>query len=343
MKMSKVLKAGLIGFISVWFVIYTWTFCFSATKTPKGIYSTLASSMPVESLLGNQYVKGISIRTSWDSIESIEGTFDWSCIDNLISQAKKAGKKISITIMPGVNTPEWVYVKGAEKFYFIDKNPYHPTYGQLLYCPMPWDAVYLTSWKHFIETLAVRYGKNPAVSWVRITGPMNTTTMDWGILEKEWDDCSKQKITVAIKSVIDSFANSFYPKSLSIAIAGGAKTMVTEVVNYGFMNYPRQFNIQINSWRAAMPPTEEQNPIMDLFEQYSPNTGAQMVWSATNDPDCRMNGRIKPCDPYTSLDRAIDAAIIYNLSFLEIYAVDIMNPDLQGVLKKYNDFIRRRK
>lgn len=301
----------------------------------EGIYSTMASKIPVESLLENELIRGISIRTSWDSIESQEGTFDWSYIDNLVSQAEIAGKTVSIAIVPGVNTPEWVYAKGAEKFYFIDKNPYHPTYGQELYCPMPWDEVYLISWKNFIEALAARYRKNPTVSWVRITGPMNIVTMDWNLSEKEWDDYSNQKITSAIESVIDSFGNSFYPKSLSIAISGGSDTMVAEIVNYGSVNYSKQFNIQINSWRATMPPPEEQNPIMDLFEQYSPNTGAQMVWSATNDPDCRMNGKVMPCDPYTSLAGAIQAAIIYNLSFLEIYAADIMNPDLQGVLKRF--------
>jgi hypothetical protein len=319
----------------------------NVSYTPEGIYSLLDSDIPTASILGNQYVKGISVRSSWDSIEHMEGSFDWSRIDNLVSQAEIAGKKVSIAIAPGVNTPEWVYAKGARKFYFIDRNPYHPTYGHELYCPMPWDDVYLISWINFIEALASRYGKNPTVSWIRTTGPMNTVTMDWNLQEKEdWDkyigtgdEFSDEKLVGAIKKVIDSFAVAFPSKPLSLAIAktkitdkSPFLTAATEVTNYGFSNYPNQFLIQINRWKATILPD---GPNLTLL--YAPFTGAQMVWSATNDPDCRMNGKVTPCDPYTSLEGAIQAAIDYNLSFLEIYAVDIMNPDLQPILTSFDN------
>jgi hypothetical protein len=314
---------------------------------PKGIYSLLrGSEIPLESLLSNQYVKGISIRASWDSIESGEGTFDWSYIDNLVSQAKTANKTISITIMPGVYTPEWVYAKGAEKFYFIDRNQYHPTYGQELYCPMPWDEIYLTSWKNFIEALAYRYAGNPVVSWIRITGPMNTVSGDWNLQAKEdWDkyigtenEFSDEKLITSINKVTDWFTAAFPSKPLSIAIA---KTKITDsppflmaataVTNYGFANYPNQFFIQMNGWKATI---LLDDPELELFRIYAPHTGAQMVWSATDDPYCRMNGGYYlPCDPYTSLAGAVESAKDYNLNFLEIYAEDIVNPYLQSVLE----------
>ncbi len=315
---------------------------------PEGIYSLLGKGIQeVESLLENESVKGISIRIHWEAVEPQEGMFDWTYLDSLISQAGIAGKGASITIIPGVHTPEWVYAKGARKFYFIDRNPYHTTYGQELYCPMPWDDIYLTSWKNFIEALAGRYRENPVVSWIRVTGPTNTTTGDWNLQSKEdWDkytgtedEFSDERLIEAVKQAIDWFAtNTAKPVSLAIArtkVSDKPWSAATEVVNYGFANYPNQFNIQINSWNSNIPSFDKQNAKMELIKQAVPYAGAQMVSSATNDPYCRMNGKQTPCDPYASLKGAIDKAIEYNLSFLEIYASDIKNPELQDILEGF--------
>ncbi len=309
---------------------------------PKGIY-TFVYLGNLDSLLKNESVAGISIRISWNSVEPEEGVFDWSYIDDLISQAESAGKKVSITIIPGTDSPEWVYAKGARKYIFIDRNPYHETYGQELYCPMPWDDVYLTAWRNFIEALAARYNENPAVSWIRITGPMNITTGDWNLKsDEDWDkyigtedEYSDEKVITVVEQVIDWFATSFPSKSLSIAISPSDDTPIKDIAEYGFTNYYNQFNIQINSLNAKIPPYDE--PGLELFKRFAPYTGAQMIWSATNDPYCRLNGGITPCDPYTSLSGAINKAIEYNISFLEIYPVDILNPDLQNILREFNN------
>lgn len=322
----------------------------NVSYTPEGIYSLLDSAIPTASILGNQYVKGISIRSSWKNIERQEGVFYWGSIDKLVNQAANAGKKISIAVSPGGQTPEWVYTKGARKFYFIDGNIYSPTYGKELYCPMPWDTTYLNAWKNFIGALGNRYAANKAVSWVRITGPMNTTTMEWNLQSKEdWDkyigtedEFSDEKLVASINIVTDWFAAAFFPKPISIAVAKTKITDVypymtatTNVTNYGFSQYPDQFFIQVNGWKADVPAIDEGFPEQDLILQNVPYVGAQMVWSATDDPNCRMNGEVTPCDPFTSLDGAISAAIDYNLSFLEIYAEDIVNPDLQSILGKF--------
>jgi hypothetical protein len=60
-----------------------------------------------------------------------------------------------------------------------------------------------------------------------------------------------------------------------------------------------------------------------------------MVWSATNDPGCRVNGGISPCNAVTDLNGAVSLAKQYNVSFLEVYADDILNPDLQSILQGF--------
>jgi hypothetical protein len=141
--------------------------------------------------------------------EAQEGVYNWSVIDSLIVQ-EIYGKKVSVTIIPGTKTPEWVYEKGARKFDFINRNRYQPSYGEEMYSPMPWDEVYLSEWGKFIEILATRYGNNPTVPWIRITGHMNTVTADWNLQSiEDWekyegteDEFLDAKLTIAaIKTV----------------------------------------------------------------------------------------------------------------------------------------------
>lgn len=316
----------------------------------KKIFSLLGDGVPLESLLQNESVSGISIRASWNAIEAQEGIFDWSAIDNLISQADMYGKKVSITIIPGINAPEWVYDKGARKFDFINRNPWMPSYGEEMYCPMPWDDIFLTSWGNYIKAFATKYEQNPTVFWIRVTGPMNTVAADWNLQSiEDWekyegteDEFSDAKLIAAIKTVIDKFALEFQTKPLSIAIAKTRitdtrpfLTAATEVTDYGFAMYPDRFNFQVNGWKNNLPGPEVPVPDMELIKEYAPSVGAQMVWSATDDPYCRMNNNIEPCNPYTSLAGAVETALDYNLGFLEIYAKDIVNPDLQDILDMF--------
>lgn len=317
---------------------------------PEGIYSLTGGGIPVSSLLANASVKGISARIDWRILEPQDGVFDWRRVDSMINQVGLAGKKISFAISAGVDTPEWVYEKGARKFVFIDDNVYHDTYGEELYCPMPWDEVYLAEWKKFIDAFGAKYNGNPAIAWVRVTGPMNTTTMDWNLqAATNWDkyigtgdEFSDAKLAGAVTNAMDWFAAAFPLKPLAIAV-GKTKitdsppylTAATAVADYGFATYPLQFAIQKNNWNGSMTPPEEPDPDFDLIRQHAPNAGAQMLWSATDDPFCRMNNLVSPCDPYTSLSGAMDLAIGYNLNFLEIYPQDIVNPDLQTVLERF--------
>lgn len=287
---------------------------------------------------------------SWKNIEPQEGVFRWKNIDSLIQKAVSYGKKVSITILPGEETPEWVYTKGARKFDFINRNIYDLDYGKASYCPMPWDPIFLTEWKKMIDALGARYSGNPIVSWVRITGPMNTAGGDWTLQAKEdWDkyigtadEFSDEKLIAAVEDVIDYFATAFPSKPLPIAISNTKitdnppyHTAANAVTNYGFATYPNQFLIQNNGWSAYIPLPNKEDPDMDLFKTHVPYTGTQMVWSASNDPSCRMNGRISPCDPYTSFNGAIELAKIYQLSFIEVYAADVLNSDLQTILGSF--------
>jgi hypothetical protein len=144
------------------------------------------------------------------------------------------------------------------------------------------------------------------------------------------------------KQYIDKFALEFQTKPLYIAIAKTKiadirpfLTAATEITDYGFAMYPDRFNFQVNGWKNNLPDPAVSVSDTKLIKKYAPSVRAQMIWSATDDSYCRMNNKIEHCNPYTSLAGAVEKALDYNLGFLEIYAEDVVNPDLQDILEMF--------
>jgi hypothetical protein len=63
-----------------------------------------------------------------------------------------------------------------------------------------------------------------------------------------------------------------------------------------------------------------------------PDVAGQMLWFATDDSTCRLNGEAKPCDPVTVLHEAVWLGAQYGMRYEEIYQKDILNPDLASVI-----------
>jgi hypothetical protein len=69
--------------------------------------------------LNAAYVDGLSWRFGWQRIEPQEGQFSWSTIDQVLEVSSRAGKKVMLRVVAGINSPEWVYRAGAKPFEFI--------------------------------------------------------------------------------------------------------------------------------------------------------------------------------------------------------------------------------
>jgi hypothetical protein len=70
-----------------------------------------------------------------------------------------------------------------------------------------------------------------------------------------------------------------------------------------------------------------------------PAVAGQMLWAVTNDSTCRMNGKVKPCDPATVLQEAVGLGAEYGMRYEEIYQKDILNTALAGVISYAADIL----
>jgi len=270
----------------------------------------------LEPYLKNPSIDGFSLRAGWKDIEPQEGTYDWSLFDPLIAEAARQSKKIMLRVLPGVKTPEWVYAAGAARFDFTDVNPYHPTAGETLAIPVPWDPVYLKKWLHFVAAFGAKYSGQPAVTIVAITGPSAGGEMH--LVDKDnaerWHAAGYSDATLADtwKQVIGAFAAAFPRQHLAVAIAkpvnfDDPREAVERVVR---ACAEAGCGIQGN-WLAAK--TRPQNPLYRRVAAHSAISpvGFQMLSAAGIS---RFGGDLRA---------AVDLALRARACYLEIYPADL--------------------
>src|SRR5438552_9134396 len=76
----------------------------------------------------NPSAQGIALRTHWNRVEPHEHAnaddFYWDYLDQGVAQAAAHGKKVSISVQAGVETPQWVYDAGAPVFMVTEQFGY---------------------------------------------------------------------------------------------------------------------------------------------------------------------------------------------------------------------------
>jgi len=314
-----------------------------------GVYSLSAVDQPASSkVYENPFIAGIAVRTLWQTLEPTEGQFDWSFIDSEIQTAATAGKKVSIYFAASSRgTPDWVYAAGAQPYRFIDQNPNHPTYGDTLLMPLPWDSVYIAKWTNFIRALGSRYANDTTLSYIR--GASESVTNGWGLPETDafgraWSTYgyTPDTLLAVMKTVVDTFMTAFPRKAQWVEVgiikfetqlSGRSQTYVAEqIAAYGFQTYPDRFGV----WREDIsgcipnPPTRGH---WKILWDHKGRDGAQMLWSVQDGPTRMNQCGITPNDKATVLKAAVQTGLDYGMPYLEIYQADVLDAALASVIQ----------
>jgi hypothetical protein len=322
-----------------------------ADELPTGVYSLTPPGKPVPStILTNPVVSGVSVRWQWQNVEPVEGVYDWSYFDREITKVANAGKKVLLRIASGgQNTPQWVFDAGVQTFSFVD-----PQTNATVTAPVWWDPIFLEKKKNFIAAMGQHFTTHPNVVLVS-SSCANATSDDWAVPTSSTDiqnllalGYTSEKLIHACKEIIDATMAAFPNPFTLMAINRGAKGLdpdvdyvAEHVVDYAMMRYPGRFIVQKNSLSARTwdPWTASQLHGWQVLYDVRPMVAGQMLWYVTDDPTCRMNGKIKPCDPVQMLRQAVIIGAHYEMLYQEIYQKDILNPALAGVISEAADLL----
>jgi hypothetical protein len=333
---------------------------------PRGVYARLGAydaTVP-QAALDNPSIDGIALYTNWDTVERQKGIFDWSWIDNVVAQAAAHHKKVSLGITAGADTPAWVYADGATAFDFTWREHWGFTPCSRQRMPVPWDPVFLSRWKEFVDALGVRYNSNPNVSLVHITG-INAGTDEtflpgsrggsiggqFGIVTCQIDDevshwqrlgYTRKKLETAWLDIATEFSRAFsdklivpviFPASFPSLDDNGSMEngkadyrVAPDLIAMGHRSFGDQFGAQNNGLSASW--------IYEEIARHSSEmvTGYQMLVAASRDKRCHLTNGREPCDPHETLQASMNAAIQSGAHYVEIILPDVLDPRLQDVL-----------
>ncbi len=164
-------------------------FCFSfiavataswASSPPiGGVYALTPPNPSVSQIptavLNNAFVDGIALRVGWNVLEPAPHSFQWGAIDTILALAASHKKLVSISVQGGIESPSWLYSQGARSFKFMWDLSWGPAPCTVVSIPVPWDAVFQARWGEFVAAFGARYGSNPQITFVKMTG-LNSKT-----------------------------------------------------------------------------------------------------------------------------------------------------------------------
>jgi hypothetical protein len=182
-------------------------------------------------------VDAVAILSTWGQIETAEGVFDWSLVDEAVDFWASKGKRIHFRLstepmlMPHIGyvtgVPEWLYEAGLP---YEEKDS--GSWGAASLCKYPdyTHPLYFPHLKRFLKAFADRYGPYTAVEVVQLLGygtwgewhsghNMPTLEVRREVLKRildEWEAAFRPYGTLLVLSNSYEWRNDQLPKGLSV-------------------------------------------------------------------------------------------------------------------------------
>lgn len=324
------------------------------SNAPRGIFAVLALDNTNNTFSNQTYtnpnISGVAPRISWNTIEPQENQFNWQVLDNIFQKAAANNKDVVIIPVAGFDTPQWA-LQGVQTAQFPRK--YGKNAGQIAPLPIPWDQTYLNRWYAFLSQVANRYGNNPLLVMIGVSGPtsvsaeMSLPNTDGDV--QQWISLgyTPSKYENAWKETFAEYAKLFPRQHFVLALYPGlpindqgqvdqaaSATTRQAIVNLGLHTYPDQFALQTSGLNASEQSQEGAGYDIVLNNNGKIVTGFQMSTSATNKPAKMGDGSNSANALKLSIDKGIAAnSSGQTIKYLEVYEPDIDNPDMQSVLE----------
>lgn len=279
-------------------------------------------------------VDGLAYRAWWRKLEPRDGGYDWQTLDAAVAAASAAGKKVTVHVGGGgMGTPSWLTGLGVQSYTYRIPGGLIGA-GTARTDPVPWDAVYGRRFVSFVGALGQHVadlGKRSTVGAVSVGVPVGEMTILGcanGRLEggPAYD---RAAYLAAWRTTIDATVAAFPGTRVLVSLPIGficrddrdGTPFVTEVVRDA-----RQRSAAVGFFAADLNAAGSSRAAMvDPTLRAQAGISFQMIWSATNDPNQRMNG---------TLGAAVCRSWALGGRYVELYKADLVNPaaDVQAAV-----------
>lgn len=308
---------------------------------PHGIYVGSGPTVS-DKVLSLAHVSGNLIRVGWNEIEPTAGTYDFSKVDILIAQAKRLNKKVTLSILNGPRTPQWLYERGAKAFKYEFKNRHSERGNRQEVIPLPWDSVYLKYWQQLIVKLGQKYQANDTISLIHITHS-SKNGFEMHLPEERvngrpetpyngpWKEAGYQetKYIESLKTIVDTYMTAFPNHFLDLEIHPvlGSLKPATDAFQFAYDKYGSRFGLFSAWWSGKK---QRWNTAMYAILSDACDKSfctVQIIGNQTRQPNRLFEG---------DLIKTMEQAKSLGVNYFEVWDVDLRNDKLRPQLNKFN-------
>jgi len=337
-----------------------------------GVYVVTALDQPIPAAaLALPGVEGIVIRASWRKLQPSAQEPIFKSIDEQFAAARRFGKKVSLSIEAGVDTPDWVYTLGARPYQFVLDGDGGDRMCQRGRIPIPWDPVYLDAFKQLIRAASHRFNRSTVLTHVKVTGlgavgqpaalphaPGRTlsngqktcTTTDE---VSGWLDVgySRQRVLQTWREMIEAYAQNFSSHRLAVVIDTQGfppideRGQVIRGASYDSDIVPEMIKLALSGRepRVLMQSNDLTNTSAYPFPiRFGDEVaiGYQLRFAVSGDKAFRMNGGT-PESPVAIFDGIVRRGVAARGRYLEVRVEDALDPQLGASLSGARILLRR--
>ncbi|MFI4898842.1 MAG: beta-galactosidase [Phycisphaerales bacterium JB059] len=330
------IQSWLVASISAFVVLSP-----AGAEPPRGLYCSCPPTRPGSpegSVLADvaelPFVDGVLVRINWADVQPSEGVFDFSLIDQQIARIETYGKKISLAIVGGPQSPPWLADAGAEMFQY-EFN------GMTQSIPIPWDEVYLDKWHGLVDAVGAAYTDEDAISLVYIThSSANGFEMQLPFSPFDQINWTQAGYTAdllvdAWVSTIGAFASAFpdHPLALDTHPVLQSDEVGERVAAHADEAYGGRVGI-LGAWWTEHNAIDVYPGMFEILREASirSHSAVQVARSYTLMPDAFES---------EGLAGALDLALCSGIRYAEVWNSDLLNEDLHAMLAERAERLRR--
>ena len=267
----------------------------------------------------NPNIVGVCLRATWAVIEPSPDQFDWSFLDEALRIAKLKKKLVSIGIVAGIRSPDWIF-RSAATLRLTGRDAKRRDS-----VPAPWDPSYLTAWKKFVQAFGARYDGNPLIGYVSASGLGRAE--ECHLLDDPGDagQFDANRWVAASNQIVSSYNSAF--KLTPWLLTWGQPVLGSNRIMFDLYTGASGFGLKTDN-------------LSDHFPNLSVPVGRLLLRMSRTRPIVFQ--ALQPSkDPYR-LTAVLENGESMGMQAFECYPKDASNPASQGVLAAANRAMRAR-
>lgn len=317
-------------------------------------------------------LSALHLRYKWAQLNPAPGVYDFDALGAVIDEVQQSGKLVTLNIMAGKYTPDWVFDAGAD---YIDTPAKTGDRYSQPNVPLPWDPVLVSAYQDMIVALADYLKQDPVRYWTVALVKNGLVVVHSGEtrlmpVEAYFDRRNKQdraetdayrvklcedwaaagyqedRVLAAFSEVTDTIARAFADQYVGLAYVGGPAQFPTvnargqcafpeknQTSNLIIKDMVKRYGARAVINNTVLTDEIGNPPIMDWVLK----NGGQVAYQV-NQQEVGCNAKTKNACDEDGFESTLNAGLTAGALYIEVHDGNINK--YQSILRAFNSALR---